>query len=69
MFKESNTRSLAKTISWRIVVFVLDISIAYLIFKDLQIASSFAVIKLVVATIFYYFHERIWNSINWGKKD
>lgn len=67
MFKESNFRSIAKTIGWRLIVLVLDFSIAYIFLKDLSIATSFAIVKLVVATFAYYIHERIWNKINWGK--
>ncbi len=67
MFKESNARSITKTVVWRVVVLILDFSIAYFLLRDIELATGFALIKLVVATIAYYIHERVWNKISWGK--
>ena len=30
--------------------------------------GSIAGIEVVTKMFFYYFHERIWNKIKWGKK-
>lgn len=68
MFFETNTRTFVKTFSWRFVVLILDFLVAYLLLKDLQIATGFALTKLVIATVAFYIHERVWNKIRWGKK-
>ena len=31
--------------------------------------GSIAGIEVITKMFFYYFHERIWNKINWGKKN
>ena len=67
MFKESNTRSAVKTIVWRLIILLIDFTIAYVLLKDFELATSFAVIKLIVATVAYYLHERVWNNISLGK--
>jgi uncharacterized membrane protein len=65
---ESNTRSLVKTVSWRLTGSGATFLIAYLISGNLTVGGTIAVIQLVSNTILYYIHERIWNRINWGKK-
>lgn len=64
---ETINRSLVKTISWRLFVLVIDFSIAYLVTKNFDLSSKLALAKLIVASVFYFFHERIWTRINWGK--
>lgn len=65
--QETVNRSLAKTISWRLLVLVIDFSIAYLFTKNVDLSSKLAVAKLIVASVFYFFHERFWNKLTWGK--
>ena len=36
--------------------------------KAALVASYIAILELVTKTILYYFHERIWSSIRWIKK-
>ena len=31
--------------------------------------ASIAGFEVITKTFFYYFHERIWNKINWGKRN
>ena len=65
---ESNKRSLAKTISWRITGSGATFLIAYLITGNLAFSGSIAVIQVVANTILYYLHERLWNKIKWETK-
>lgn len=65
---ETAGRSVLKTISWRIVIFGTDFVIAYLFTGRLEIAGEFAILKLVIASLLYFLHERGWNLINWGKR-
>jgi uncharacterized membrane protein len=60
-------RSLVKTISWRITGSGATLGISYLISGNFAIASSIASIQLVLNTILYFIHERIWNKITWGQ--
>ena len=64
---ESNTRSIVKTVSWRITGSSLTFLIAYLILGDLSVSGFIAFIQFTVNTILYYVHERLWNKIQWGK--
>jgi len=62
-------RSFTKTISWRLTGTGATFLISYLMLRDVSIAGSIAIIQLVVNTILYYIHERIWNKIKWGKDE
>lgn len=60
-------RSLAKTFSWRVIGTLDTILIAYLITGTINHALSIGGIELVSKMILYFFHERSWNKIKWGK--
>ena len=64
---DSPTRSLIKTISWRITGSGATFLISYLISGNMSVAGTIAVIQMVANTILYYGHERIWNKVSWGK--
>jgi uncharacterized membrane protein len=60
-------RSLVKTISWRILGTSVTFGISWLVTGNFTVAGSIALIQLVLNTIFYFIHERVWNRISWGK--
>ncbi|MBF8150194.1 DUF2061 domain-containing protein [Winogradskyella sp. F6397] len=65
--KENIKRSIVKTISWRIVGTIATVTISYLLTGTLALAFSIGGIELVSKMVLYFFHERTWNSIKWGK--
>lgn len=64
---DSNNRSIAKTISWRLTGSFSTFMISYLILGSFSIAGSIAIIQIIANTLLYYLHERVWNKINWGR--
>jgi|SaaInl5LU_22_DNA_1037371.scaffolds.fasta_scaffold05986_4 uncharacterized membrane protein len=64
---EKIRRSLLKTISWRIVGTLDTVLISWLIIGTLSMAFSIGLVELVTKMILYFFHERVWNGIKWGK--
>ncbi len=65
--KERNTRSIAKAISWRIVGTIDTILISWLITGKITLALSIGAIETVTKIALYFFHERAWNVVSWGK--
>lgn len=65
---DNKWRSIAKTISWRAVGTIDTILISWLITGTLNLALSIGLVELVSKMLLYYFHERAWNKIKWGKK-
>lgn len=66
--KEGWSRSLIKSISWRIIGTLDTILISYFITGDMSFALSIGGVELVTKMMLYVAHERLWNKVNWGKK-
>ncbi len=64
---EKIQRSFVKTISWRIIGTLDTVLISWLLTGTLTLALSIGGIELVSKMILYFFHERAWNNIKWGK--
>lgn len=64
---EKPIRSIAKAISWRVIGTLDTLVISYLLTGEVAIAASIASIDFVTKMFLYFFHERLWNNINWGK--
>lgn len=62
---DSNFKSIVKTLSWRIVGTLDTILIAFFITGKIDLALSIGSIEVVTKMVLYYFHERMWNKINW----
>lgn len=65
--KEKISRSVLKSISWRIIGTLDTILISYLITGTWTFALSIGAIELVTKMGLYIVHERVWNRIPWGK--
>jgi uncharacterized membrane protein len=66
---ESRKRSIAKSIVWRIICIVVSILTSYVLTARWDIAVAIGSIYNIITMILYYFHERLWNNIKWGKCD
>lgn len=64
---EKPIRSIAKAFSWRIVGTLDTLLISYILTGEIALAASIASIDFVTKMILYFFHERAWNLIGWGK--
>jgi len=64
---EKHVRSLAKTISWRILATSTTILLVFLFTGNFVISASVGALELLSKTIIYYIHERIWNMSNFGR--
>ncbi len=66
--KEWMGRSLAKTLSWRVIGTLDTILICWVISGEIAFAISIGGIELVSKMILYFFHERLWGRITWGTR-
>lgn len=64
---ERPIRSVAKSVSWRLLGTMDTVIISWLITGTLSIAFSIGAVELCSKMILYFFHERMWNNIKWGK--
>jgi uncharacterized membrane protein len=61
------TKSVKKTISWRVIALILTVITAWLVTGSIAIAGSIGGIDAIFKTICYWVHEEAWERIE--KKD
>lgn len=66
--QERFSRSLLKSVSWRVIGTLDTVVISYIITGELAFALSIGGIELITKMVLYVIHERLWDKINWGKK-
>ncbi len=64
---EKRLRSLAKTISWRIVATLTTVALVFVFTRNLEISFNVGGLELIVKTAIYYLHERAWNLTDFGR--
>ena len=69
MYKETNTRSIVKTISWRILATLTTIALVYIFIGDVSVALSVGGIEVFLKMLIYFLHERGWDKIKFGRKE
>lgn len=67
-FVERIPRSIFKVITWRIMVTITNFVGGWLASGNWKIGLGVAGFALVVNSILYFFHERVWNVTDYGKK-
>lgn len=74
--KDSPGRSLAKAVSWRLIASLITFFITFVIFRQrisgpyreiLEASGLVLLFDVLIKIIIYYFHERLWTNITWGK--
>ena len=65
--KENKSRSLGKSISWRVLASCDMILISYIITGSFALAASIGSIEVLTKMFLYYFHERAWNRMTFGR--
>ena len=65
--RDKKSRSIGKSVSWRILASCDTILISYLITHSIAIAASIGSIEVLTKMFLYYFHERAWDRISFGR--
>ena len=64
---EKPLRSIVKAVSWRVVGTIDTLVVSYVVTGKIALAASIASVDFLTKLVLYFFHERIWNKIKWGK--
>ena len=64
---DTNTRSIAKALSYRVLGSLATGGIVYFFSGDLRASAGAGLIDSVVKPGLYFVHERIWNHIPLGR--
>lgn len=65
---EVHKRSIAKSITYRLLSLSADSTVAYLVTRDLALSAGIVIFVNVYSTLLYYVHERVWAHIQWGRQ-
>ena len=59
-------RSLAKTLTWRVLATLTTMLLVWLVYHDISKAVGIGFAEFFIKMIVYYSHERAWARISWG---
>jgi len=64
-------KSIVKAITWRIIASFTTFTLAYLFFYHdpfaAQKATGIALAEAFIKMLLYFFHERLWERVRWGR--
>jgi uncharacterized membrane protein len=66
-FQERIPRTLVKAVTWRIGVTVTNSVIGWIVTGDILKGLAVGLGALLVNTILYIVHERVWNRVEWDR--
>ena len=64
---ETHLRSIAKAISWRVGGTIVTFIVTLLISGQIDLAAKVGLLDTFIKIGAFYFHERIWHRIGFGK--
>ena len=64
---EKHRRSIVKSVTYRVVSISVDWTFAYLFTHNLALSTGIVLFVNCYSTVLYYFHERIWAHVRWGR--
>ena len=64
---DNRKRSIVKAVSWRITGTIDTFIVSLIITGKPLIALSIGLFEILTKTILYYFHERTWNKVKFGR--
>ncbi|MCJ7579232.1 MAG: DUF2061 domain-containing protein [Candidatus Aminicenantes bacterium] len=67
MALETHARAWVKSIVWRIFGVVILMAISWLVTHDMKEMTLITILFHGIRVILYYFHERAWERIRWGR--
>ncbi len=65
---ESHLRSIAKAMTWRAGGTIVTFAVAFLLLRSIELAVQIGLLDTLVKIGAFYFHERLWNRLSFGKK-
>jgi adenylylsulfate kinase len=69
MYIETKARSIAKTVSWRFWATITTMAVVFLIVGETAVALSIGFFEVTLKLLIYFFHERAWNKIKYGRRE
>jgi uncharacterized membrane protein len=65
---ETHARTIVKALTWRVGGFVMTVATAWVITGRMGTAATIGLADTVVKIGAYYFHERLWLKVKFGRR-
>ncbi|MFC3324758.1 DUF2061 domain-containing protein [Mesorhizobium cantuariense] len=65
---DTHSRSFAKALSWRVTGTIDTMIISLVVTGSIKLAAAIGMTEVVTKSLLYYFHERAWLKIPYGRK-
>jgi uncharacterized membrane protein len=65
---ETNTRSIAKAVSYRLLGSICTALIVLIFSGDIKISAGVGAFDMFAKIGLYFLHERLWNHISFGRQ-
>lgn len=66
--EETRFRAITKALTYRFWQSLNTFIISFIITGKLEMAAAIVSLEVIVKIFVYFWHERIWNMIKWGRK-
>lgn len=67
-FQEGSWRSLGKDVTWRVVITGSNFVLPWIATGSWKTGLAIMTVATLVNMIIYFFHERLWNLVPWGRE-
>ena len=58
---------MAKALSWRVIGTIDTMVVSWFVTGEAGLAAAIASVDFLTKMVLYFFHERIWNTVKWGR--
>lgn len=65
--KDSRIRSVIKALTWRAIATGTTMLLVFVGTGDIQLMAHIGIADVVIKLCFYFFHERAWGRVAWGR--
>ncbi|RWH78940.1 MAG: DUF2061 domain-containing protein [Mesorhizobium sp.] len=65
---DTHSRSFAKALSWRVTGTIDTMVISLVVTGSIKLAAAIGLTEVITKSLLYYFHERAWLKIPYGRK-
>lgn len=62
-------RSIVKAYSYRMLGSMTTMIISFIVTGSIVMSATIGFTEMILKPFIYWTHERVWNKINWGRKD
>lgn len=69
MYRETHIRSVVKTITWRFCATLTTVLLVLGFTKQADVALTVGGLEAVIKMLIYFFHERTWDRVKFGRKE